>query len=157
MKLLENKTVVITGASRGIGRGIALVLASHGANIAFTYSKSVDSANELIEEISEFNTNCKAYQSDAAGTVAEIACTEDGEGHVDGIIEHLNYQSFRNPQTQLCAVHPFDCASMGDAATLQPDDASIAGYTNIEGDANLITITTVVDDDTTLIDTVTKE
>jgi len=44
MKLLENKTVVITGASRGIGRGIALVLASHGANIAFTYSKSVDSA-----------------------------------------------------------------------------------------------------------------
>ena len=43
MKLLENKTVVITGASRGIGKGIALVLASHGANIAFTYSKSVDS------------------------------------------------------------------------------------------------------------------
>ena len=97
------------------------------------------------------------YQSDAAGTVAEVACTEDGEGHVDGIIEHLNYQSFRNPQTQLCAVHPYDCASMGDAATEQPADASIAGYTNIEGDANLITITTVVDGDTTLIDTVTKE
>ena len=40
MSLLEGKTVIITGASRGIGRGIALVLASHGANIAFTYSTS---------------------------------------------------------------------------------------------------------------------
>jgi 3-oxoacyl-[acyl-carrier protein] reductase len=66
MKLLENKTVIITGASRGIGRGIALVLASHGANIAFTYSKSVDSANDLITEMSKFDVNCKAYQSDAA-------------------------------------------------------------------------------------------
>ena len=80
MKLLENKTVVITGASRGIGRGIALVLASHGANIAFTYSKSVDSANELIEEMSEFDTNSKAYQSDAASF-------EDSQKLVDQVIK----------------------------------------------------------------------
>ena len=80
MKLLENKTVVITGASRGIGKGIALVLASHGANIAFTYSKSVDSANELIEEMSKFETNCKAYQSDAASF-------EDSQNLVDQVIK----------------------------------------------------------------------
>jgi len=80
MKLLENKTVIITGASRGIGRGIALVLASHGANIAFTYSKSVDSANDLIEEMSKFNINCKAYQSDAASF-------EDSQKFVDMVIK----------------------------------------------------------------------
>lgn len=66
MKLLENKTVVITGASRGIGRGIALVLAKHGANIAFTYSRSVDSAITLTDEITSLGVKCKAYQSNAA-------------------------------------------------------------------------------------------
>ena len=66
MRLLENKTVVITGASRGIGRGIALVLAKHGANIAFTYSRSVDSAITLTEEITSLSVKCKAYQSNAA-------------------------------------------------------------------------------------------
>ncbi|MDC0080278.1 3-oxoacyl-[acyl-carrier-protein] reductase [Flavobacteriaceae bacterium] len=66
MRLLENKTVVITGASRGIGRGIALVLAKHGANIAFTYSRSVDSAITLTEEITNLSVKCKAYQSNAA-------------------------------------------------------------------------------------------
>ena len=59
MKLLENKTVVITGASRGIGRGIAVVLAKHGANIAFTYSKSVDAAISLSEEIAKLSVNVK--------------------------------------------------------------------------------------------------
>ena len=66
MRLLENKTIVITGASRGIGRGIALVLAKHGANIAFTYSRSVDSAITLTEEITSLSVKCKAYQSNAA-------------------------------------------------------------------------------------------
>ena len=66
MRLLENKTIVITGASRGIGRGIALVLAKHGANIAFTYSRSVDSAITLTEEITNLSVKCKAYQSNAA-------------------------------------------------------------------------------------------
>ena len=43
MKLLEGKTAIITGASRGIGRGIAHVFAQHGCNVAFTYSSSVRS------------------------------------------------------------------------------------------------------------------
>ena len=69
MKLLENKNIIITGGSRGIGRGIALVLAKHGANIAFTYSSSVDSATSLKEEISALNVKCKGYQSNAASFV----------------------------------------------------------------------------------------
>ena len=66
MNLLEGKTVIITGASRGIGKGIALTLASHGANIAFSYSKSVDLANDLVSQITHLGVNCKAYKSNAA-------------------------------------------------------------------------------------------
>lgn len=66
MGLLKGKTVIITGASRGIGKGIATTLAENGANIAFTYSQSVDSANKLVNEILSLGVNCKAYKSNAA-------------------------------------------------------------------------------------------
>lgn len=66
MKLLENKTAIITGATRGIGRGIAEVFAKQGANIAFTYSSSIDAANALEKELSSFGIKAKGYQSNAA-------------------------------------------------------------------------------------------
>ena len=66
MKLLKEKTAIITGASRGIGRGIALVFAKQGANIAFTYSSSVDAAKELEKELNSFGIKAKGYQSNAA-------------------------------------------------------------------------------------------
>ena len=52
--LLTGKTALITGASRGIGRGIALKMAEAGANIAFTYLSSPDKANALEEELKQF-------------------------------------------------------------------------------------------------------
>ncbi|MFN4763539.1 3-oxoacyl-[acyl-carrier-protein] reductase [Gillisia sp. Q332] len=66
MKLLEGKNAIITGGSRGIGKGIAQVFAKHGANVAFTYASSVNAANELEEELSEFGIKAKGYQSNAA-------------------------------------------------------------------------------------------
>ena len=66
MKLLENKTVLITGASRGIGNGIATVFADHGANVVFTYSSSVDAANELETKLQIMGVKAKGYQSNAA-------------------------------------------------------------------------------------------
>ena len=66
MKLLENKTVLITGASRGIGRGIATVFAEHGADVVFTYSSSVDAANTLEKELQSLGVQAKGYQSNAA-------------------------------------------------------------------------------------------
>ncbi len=47
MKLLENKVVIVTGASRGIGEGIAVKMAEHGAHIAFSYVNSDDKAKAL--------------------------------------------------------------------------------------------------------------
>ena len=66
MKLLKDKNVVITGATRGIGKGIATEFAKHGCNVAFTYSKSVDQANDLIKELESYNVKVKGYQSDAS-------------------------------------------------------------------------------------------
>ena len=66
MKLLQGKTAIITGASRGIGKGIAEVFADHGANVAFTYSSSVESANALEKELIAKGVKAKGYQSNAA-------------------------------------------------------------------------------------------
>lgn len=66
MKLLEGKTAIITGASRGIGKGIAEVFAQHGANVAFTYSSSAAAADELEKELSSLGVQIKGYKSNAA-------------------------------------------------------------------------------------------
>ena len=66
MKLLEGKNVIITGASRGIGKGIAEIFASHGANIAFTYRSSNKKAKVLENELSVNGCKAKGYKSDAS-------------------------------------------------------------------------------------------
>ncbi|MBJ59316.1 MAG: 3-oxoacyl-[acyl-carrier-protein] reductase [Flavobacteriales bacterium] len=66
MKLLEGKTAIITGASRGIGKGIALTFAEQGANIAFTYLSSEEKAKYLEEELSAFGVKVKGFKSDAS-------------------------------------------------------------------------------------------
>ena len=66
MKLVIDKNVIITGASRGIGRGIAKAFAREGANVAFTYNASAEAAKELEEELSAYGIKAKGYQSNAA-------------------------------------------------------------------------------------------
>ena len=66
MKLLQNKTAIITGASRGIGRAVAYTMAQHGCNIAFTYSSSVAAAQTLEDELRALGIHAKGYQSNAA-------------------------------------------------------------------------------------------
>ena len=63
MKLLEKKSAIITGATRGIGRGIAIEFAKQGANVAFTYSSSVAAAEALETELKAFGVAAKGYQS----------------------------------------------------------------------------------------------
>jgi len=66
MKLLEGKTVIVTGGSRGIGKGIVKKMAEHGAHVAFTYRSSADKAKALEKELQEMGVQARAYQSDAA-------------------------------------------------------------------------------------------
>ncbi len=68
MKLLDNKVVIVTGAARGIGEGIALKLAEHGAHIAFTYVSdgSAEKAAALESRLSAMGVKAKAWKSNAA-------------------------------------------------------------------------------------------
>ncbi len=66
MKMLEGKIALITGATRGIGKAIALKFAQEGANIAFTYRSSVDLAKSLEAELTELGVTAKGFQSDAS-------------------------------------------------------------------------------------------
>ena len=66
MKLLEGKTAIITGGSRGIGKAIVEIFAKHGANVAFTYSSSLESAKAIEAEVSKEGVKVKCYKSDAS-------------------------------------------------------------------------------------------
>ena len=91
MKLLEGKTVIITGASRGIGKGIAEVFAKQGANIAFTYRSSDEKANILEKELSANGCKVKGYKSDASDFEAaqELAANVIDEfGSIDVLVNN---------------------------------------------------------------------
>ena len=66
MKILKNKTAIITGATRGIGRGIAETFAKQGANVLFTYSSSSDLAKQIEKELSDEGVIVRGYKSDAS-------------------------------------------------------------------------------------------
>lgn len=65
MQLLQNKVALVTGATRGIGRGIVLSFAQNGANVAFTYLSSDDKARALEAELEGFGVKARGYKSDA--------------------------------------------------------------------------------------------
>lgn len=70
MKLLENKVALITGASRGIGRGMAEIFAKNGCQVAFTFLSSVEKGQALEKELQAYGINAKGYQSDAGDFAA---------------------------------------------------------------------------------------
>ena len=77
MNLLKGKNVIITGGSRGIGRGIAEKFAEQGANIAFTCIKMSDATLELAKNLEKIGVKAKAYESNAADFDAAIKLAED--------------------------------------------------------------------------------
>ncbi len=66
MKLLNGKVALITGATRGIGRGMAIRFAQEGAHVAFTYVSSEEKAKALEAELTALGVKAKGYKSDAA-------------------------------------------------------------------------------------------
>lgn len=76
MELLKGKNVIITGASRGIGRGIAILFAEHGANIAFTSLKKCDNVISLESELKSSGVKAKGYISDASNYQESISLAD---------------------------------------------------------------------------------
>jgi 3-oxoacyl-[acyl-carrier protein] reductase len=66
MKLLQGKTALVTGASKGIGKAVAIRFAEEGANVAFTYLSSVEQGKALESELSSRGIKAKGYRSDAS-------------------------------------------------------------------------------------------
>lgn len=72
MKLLQNKTAIVTGGARGIGEAVAIKFAEQGANVAFTYisDSSAEKAKALEEKLIALGVKAKAYQSNAGNFAA---------------------------------------------------------------------------------------
>ena len=85
MKLLKGKTAIITGASRGIGKGIAKEFALNGANVAFTFSKSIELAKEIEKDLKDLGVKAIGYQSDAANYEDSLNLVEKISNDFDSI------------------------------------------------------------------------
>ena len=90
-KIFEGKSAIVTGGTRGIGRGIVLELARCGANVAFNYSKSADEAEALKGEVEGLSVKALAAQCDVADTAAAaefVGQVKEAFGTVDFLINN---------------------------------------------------------------------
>lgn len=91
MGLLEGKVALITGATRGIGKAIALKFASEGADIAFSGRKMNEAVEETVRQLESFNVKVKAYASDASdyNQAHELVKEIHAEfGHIDILVNN---------------------------------------------------------------------
>lgn len=91
MKLLEGKNALVTGASRGIGKAIALQFAAEGANVAVTYIHNQEKAETVVEELTAMGVHAKAYCCDAADFKATETLVNQffaDFGHIDILVNN---------------------------------------------------------------------
>ena len=91
MKDLDGKGIIITGATRGIGRAIALEAARHGANVAFNFLKSEQRAEELKRELETLGVKVMAFKTDVGDLKAVremVNAVKGGFGRIDGLVNN---------------------------------------------------------------------
>ena len=88
---MSDKTAIVTGGTRGIGKAIVLELAKSGCNVAFNYSKSDDLANELVKEIEGLGVKAMAKKvdvSDFEGAKDMVKEVKDEFGQIDYLVNN---------------------------------------------------------------------
>ncbi len=88
---MSNKTAIVTGGTRGIGKAIVLELAKNGCNVAFNYSKSDDLANELVKEIEALGVKAMAKKADVSDFESAkdmIKEVKDEFGQIDYLVNN---------------------------------------------------------------------
>jgi 3-oxoacyl-[acyl-carrier protein] reductase len=91
MTPLTDRVAVVTGGSRGIGRGIALELAKRGATLVINYNSNADAANEVVEQIKAGGGQALAFQADVgteAGANDLIKAATDAYGKLDILVNN---------------------------------------------------------------------
>ena len=90
-KLLEGQTAIVTGASRGIGKAIAIFLAKEGAEVIINYSSSFENANKVVSEINSFGGKAYPLQADISdeNSVNELIKTVlDKNNQIDVLVNN---------------------------------------------------------------------
>ena len=100
-KQFEGKSAIVTGATRGIGRAIALELAKRGANVAFNYARSADEAEKLKTEIENLGVKTFAAQCDVANTEASAEFVKQAQAEFGAIDFLINNAGIARDQLML--------------------------------------------------------
>ena len=103
-KKLENRTAVITGGSRGIGRGIGMAFAENGANVVFSYFSNESAANDTVSEIEGYGVKAMAIKADAGSendVKRMVAVTEKMFGKINILVNNAGVQGGEYPLREM--------------------------------------------------------
>lgn len=146
MGLLSGKTALITGASKGIGKAIAVRFAQEGANVAFTYLSSVEKGQALEAELTAFGIKAKGYRSDASdfkaaeelvnGVVAEFGSLDILVNNAGITRDNLLMRMTEEAWDEVIGVNLKSCFNTVKAATrpmMKARSGSIINITSVVG------------------------
>lgn len=146
MKLLQGKTALVTGASKGIGRAIAIRFAEQGANVAFTYLSSIEQGQALEAELSSKGVKAKGYRSDASNftqadqlvnaVVADFGTLDILVNNAGITMDNLLLRMTEEAWDKIMAVNLKSCFNTVKAATkpmMKQKSGSIINMTSVVG------------------------
>jgi 3-oxoacyl-[acyl-carrier protein] reductase len=146
MKLLQGKNTLVTGASKGIGRAIAIRFAEQGANVAFTYLSSVEQGQALEQELQSKGVKAKGFRSDASdfvqadqlitAMVAEFGTIDVLVNNAGITMDNLLLRMTEEAWDKIIAVNLKSCFNTVKAATrpmMKQKSGSIINMTSVVG------------------------